>query len=82
LKLPETTGPTEFWLTEFEDAWPYKLAPADVYFSRAAKQDAVKRPPSIRYTSVSYPTDGATYVLVCVVVILPVWSRMRRRRQA
>src|SRR5206468_3750680 len=33
LKLPESTGPAECWLTEFEDAWPYKVAPADVYFA-------------------------------------------------
>src|SRR5262249_22636651 len=25
--------PAEWWLTEFEYLWPYKLAPGDVYFS-------------------------------------------------
>ena len=47
LALPETTGPKEFWLTEFEDYWPYKPAPADLYFSADASQETVKRPPQI-----------------------------------
>ena len=50
LKLPETTGPAEWHLTEFEDKWPYQVAPADVYFSPAADQADVRRPPNIRYT--------------------------------
>jgi hypothetical protein len=33
LKLPANTGPASWWLTEFEDRWPYRAAPADVYFS-------------------------------------------------
>jgi hypothetical protein len=79
LKLPETTGPAEWWLTEFEDNWPYKVAPADVYFSKAANQDAVKREPIIQYVSAPVPTDGATYALAAAIVIVPVWMRLRRR---
>jgi hypothetical protein len=33
LKLPENTGPKTWWLTEFEDIWPYSKAAGDVYFS-------------------------------------------------
>jgi hypothetical protein len=80
LKLPETTGPAEWWLTEFEDEWPYKVAPADVYFSRSAGQDILKREPIIRYVSASYPTDGAAYALIAVAIIMPLWTRLRRRR--
>ncbi|WP_254507296.1 DUF2330 domain-containing protein [Anatilimnocola floriformis] len=54
LNLPETTGPAEFHLTEFEDAWPYKVAPADVYFAEAKTQDDVRRPP----VYVSYERGG------------------------
>lgn len=38
LGLPESTGPAEAWLTEFEDHWPYSRAPGDVYFSESADQ--------------------------------------------
>ena len=38
LKLPETTGPSNWWLTEIEDRWPYEKAAGDVYFSPVAKQ--------------------------------------------
>lgn len=33
LKLPKNTGPKTWWLTEFEDIWPYSKAAGDVYFS-------------------------------------------------
>lgn len=38
LKLPASTGPHKWWLTEFEDHWPYEKAAGDVYFSRDADQ--------------------------------------------
>jgi hypothetical protein len=44
LELPEETGPAKFYLTEFEDLWPYNVAPADVYFAQAEVQDDVRRP--------------------------------------
>ncbi len=37
LKLPATTGPAQWWLTEFTDDWPYAKAAGDVYFSRDPK---------------------------------------------
>jgi hypothetical protein len=74
LKLPETTGPAEWRLTEFEDNWPYRLAPADVYFSRCADQSEVKRPPIVEYVSRSGPPDVATFALA-VVVLLPLLLR-------
>lgn len=43
LKLPETTGPSRWWLTEFEDRWPYGVAPGDLYFSRAKSQEPIAR---------------------------------------
>src|SRR5262249_4261661 len=48
LKLPASTGPATWWLTEFEDAWPYQVAPADVYFCRDRNQNTVRRPPIIQ----------------------------------
>jgi hypothetical protein len=78
LKLPATTGPAEWWLTEFEDNWPYKVAPADVYFSRSLNQDALKREPIIQYVTAPYPTDAAAYVFTAVVLV-PGLLRWRRK---
>jgi Uncharacterized protein conserved in bacteria (DUF2330) len=79
LNLPETTGPAEWWLTEFEDPWPYQLAPADVYFSRDADQNTIKRPPIIQYVSSAWPTDVMAYAIAAVVVVPPL---LRKRRRA
>ena len=38
LRLPEETGPREFWLTQFDDHWRYGKAPGDVYFSASGDQ--------------------------------------------
>ena len=57
LKIPADTGSAEWWLTEFEDHWPYRLAPADLYFSRVATQDTVKRLASHRVHNVSSRPD-------------------------
>jgi hypothetical protein len=80
LKLPENTGPATWWLTEYEDNWPYQLAPADVYFARAPTQDTVKREPIIEYVSAPWPTDATAYALAAAVVLPPVLRRLRRRK--
>src|SRR5262249_23512544 len=69
LKLPQTTGPAEWWLTEFEDDWPYRVAPADVYFARGPNQNTVKRPPIVEYVSLPWPTDITAYATAAVVVL-------------
>jgi len=43
LKLPATTGPANWWLTEFEDNWPYGVAPGDLYFAQAKDQAPIAR---------------------------------------
>ncbi|MDE0835078.1 MAG: hypothetical protein OSA84_01845 [Akkermansiaceae bacterium] len=43
LKLPASTGASNWWLTEIEDQWPYKKAAGDVYFSPVAKQITLDR---------------------------------------
>jgi hypothetical protein len=80
LKLPETTGPAEWYLTEFEDQWVYQLAPADVYFARAATQDSLKRPPHTQYVATPYPRDGSAYALAAVLIVPALWSRFARWR--
>jgi hypothetical protein len=81
LNLPETTGPADCWLTEFEDPWPYRVAPADLYFSRSPDQDPVKRPPIVHYVSASWPTDATAYALAAVVAGPPLVRRIRRRHE-
>jgi hypothetical protein len=80
LKLPTSTGPAEWWLTEFEDDWAYRVAPADVYFSRAADQATVKRPPIIQYVSTGSTPDVMGCVLVAVMVAGPALRRAVRGR--
>jgi hypothetical protein len=81
LKLPQDTGPAEWWLTEFEDHWPYQVAPGDVYFSRAEDQSEVKRPPIIEYVSTGWPTDLMVCALAGVVVVPPLVRRVRQVRK-
>ncbi len=80
LKLPQTRGPAEWWLTEFEDDWPYQVAPADVYFSQSPNQNAVKRPPIVEYVSSPWPTDVMAYAIAAVVIGPPLLRRVRRGR--
>jgi hypothetical protein len=80
LKLPEKTGPADWWLTEFEDNWPYKVAPADVYFSRDTNQEPVKRPPIIDYVSSPWPSDVTVVAIGAALVLPSVWRRVGRRR--
>lgn len=69
LKLPENTGPAEWWLTEFEDDWPYRAAPADVVFSRGRDQNPVRRPPLIEYVTTTWPADAMVYALAIALVV-------------
>lgn len=77
LKLPETTGPAEWWMTEFEDNWPYRVAPVDVTFSYDANQGTTKRPPIIQYVSTG-PRDVMLLALMAALV-LPTMFRLVRR---
>jgi hypothetical protein len=77
LKLPENTGPAQWWLTEFEDEWPYRAAPADLTFARASDQDPVRRPPIIEYVALPLPADGTVYALAAALVVPPLVRRCR-----
>lgn len=79
LRLPESTGPDTFFMTEFEDAWPYRKAPADVTFVKSNDQSEFKRPPIIEYVAAPYPTDATTYAVVGVFALPPLVRRLRRK---
>jgi Uncharacterized protein conserved in bacteria (DUF2330) len=78
LQLAQNSVPADWWLTEFEDRWAYKAAPADVYFSRDMDQSEVRRPPIIEYVSLPVPTDVMTYALGAVMILPPLLRRLRR----
>jgi hypothetical protein len=80
LKLPATTGPADWWLTEFEDNWPYHTAPADLTFVKDADQQPVKRPPIIQYVGTSIPDDPTLYAAAGFLVVAPLVRRARRLR--
>jgi hypothetical protein len=82
LKLPSETGPAEWWMTEFEDNWAYRVAPADVYFAKAADQSTVKRPPIIQYVSAESSPDVMGYAIVAFLVVGPTLRRTFRTRTA
>ena len=79
LKLSPATEQKAWWLTEFEDAWPYAGAPSDVYFSRAANQDPRRRAPIIEYVSSAWPIDASGFAIVAAIVLPPLLNRVRRR---
>jgi hypothetical protein len=78
LRLPAATGPADWYLTEFEDPWPYRAAPADVYFSRDPSQADVRRDPIVQYVAVPGRPDGSVYLLAVAVAISPFLARIRR----
>lgn len=80
LKLPPTTGPIQWRLTEFEHNWPYALAASDVFFRRSTDQNAIQRPPIIQYVAAPLPADGAAYALAGAMILLPLVRKFRRRK--
>ena len=82
LRLPENSGPAAWWLTEFEDNWPYAVAPADVYFARDADQQTIKRKPIIQYVRSTIPRDVWAFAIPAVVILPPLLRRIRRRKNA
>jgi hypothetical protein len=78
LRLPPATGPASWYLTEFEDHWPYRAAPSDLYFHRSADQGQVRRPPITQYVSTSLPAEVTPWAIAAVLAS-PLVLRRRRR---
>jgi hypothetical protein len=81
LNLPDSTGPAQWWLTEFEDPWPYRKAPSDLYFTRSSNKETVNRPPLIQYVSSGWPTDITAYAVAVLLILPPVYRRTGRGRR-
>lgn len=84
LGLPETTGPAEWWLTELENYWPYRVMPADVYFSRSPDQSSRRRDPIIEYVMNDDDRRPDTGTLAVMVLALPplAWQLRRRKERS
>lgn len=78
LDLASTTGPSQMFLTEFEDEWPYQKAASDLTFSPSRDQNAVTRPPRYRFAQGGWPTDASIYALAALLIVPPVVRRWRR----
>ncbi len=72
LGLPAATLPATAWLTEFEDDWKYRKAPADLYFSKAAERRVQRR---VAETGV---VDPVIAIAAASCVLTPVFRRKRR----
>jgi hypothetical protein len=81
LKLPATIGPSTWWLTEFEDNWPYEKAPSDLFFARDSDQQTLKRDPIVAQAAYPWPGDVMLFALAAIVVGPPLFRRIRRRRE-
>ena len=79
LRLPENAGPTSWYLTEFEDRWEYKVAPADVYFAKSESQEDVRREAIIDYVRTKAPIDPMFAAMGVALALLPMLTRIRRR---
>jgi hypothetical protein len=79
LKLADQKIDSPLWLTEFEDHWPYKKAPSDLYFAEASAQTDVRRPDIIQYVQSGSRSDLAVFALAGCVVI-PLALRRRKRK--
>ena len=79
LRLPESTGPANWWLTEFEDRWPYKVAPADLYFSPSPTQTNVRREPIIKYVGAKQTPDVAFGAFAMAIALSLLFTRLRSR---
>lgn len=72
LSLPATTGPANWWLTEFEDRWPYERAAGDVYFARASSQRSMQR----KFIAAAPRHDALLFAFVAAGCVFP----LRRKR--
>ncbi len=75
LNLPESTGPTQAWLTEFEDAWPYGKAPGDVYFFPSANQGKLSR----NLSAAGKSFDPTLAAVIGVFLARPLFRRRKSR---
>lgn len=75
LQLPENTVPGRWWLTEFEDRWPYARAAGDLYFSPDSDQRRIDR----NRAASGRAGDAAFIAMLLICGARPVWRRLGRQ---
>jgi hypothetical protein len=80
LRLPQSTGPEDMWLNEFEHHWPYNLAQGDVFFTPSHEQIPVERH-IIQYVYSPWP-DAMVLAIPLAIILLLFWRWLRRPEQA
>ena len=78
LQLPEEGNRADLYLSEFEDNWPYRGAPADRFFAEAALQKDLRRPDVYVYGA---PRGDALLALLVVAACSPLLLRGRAARR-
>lgn len=78
LRLPQNTGPANWWLTEFEDQWQYGIAPDDLYFARNLDQKTIKK---VASATGPWPMDISIFVIAIAGVSPSLNRRLRRFRR-
>ncbi len=81
LEMPPDAAPADCWLTEFEDHWAYRRAPADLRFAQSGNQGTVKRPPIVEYVAADSAPDLMACALVALVLGAPLVRRSARRKR-
>ncbi len=76
LQLPPNSLPSQTYLTEFEDLWPYRAAPADVYFAPSKNQLDVRRLPEVLYVDNTQALPRTLAIALCVAAA---WYVGRRK---
>ena len=77
LALPEKQV-SLWWLTEFEDRWPYRPAPADLYFAASSDHTLVERPAQVAQAEGQGSVDVMPMVILAALVMPVWWTRARR----
>lgn len=86
LQLGEQQIPAGSWLTVFDDASSPRPGTADVYFSTAAEQTELRRPPIIRYKEVQRVPPrlilAGSALVVLFATLIGLWLRRWGKGQA
>lgn len=78
LQLPQNTAPARWWLTKFEDNWPYEKAKGDLIFLPTAKKSTFDQ--SARTTIPAMDLAGLAMLGLLSWTIFPKLIKNRSRR--
>ena len=82
LGLGDAPTPPDWWLTEFEDPWPYAKAASDLVFQVDADQSQVRRPPLIQFVDAPLIVQIFPCFAVLLLAAFPLLLIVRLTRRA